>query len=54
MSNKFEILYSIGDHITVNGIRYRIIGVHVYLSERCQTERYYLGNEQWYTIKRSF
>ena len=42
--------YEIGDKIIVGGYEKTIISVHLYLSEKKQTERYYLGDEQWLTL----
>lgn len=45
-------LYEIDEHITVNGENKRIISVHIYISPKKHTERYYFGNGEWLTIKR--
>ena len=42
--------YNIGDKIVVEGYEKTIKSVHLYLSEQKQTERYYLGDEEWLTI----
>lgn len=42
--------YEIGDKIIVGGYEKTVQSVHIYLSERRQTERYYLGNHQWLTL----
>ena len=42
--------YNIGDKIVVEGYERTIISVHLYLSEKKQTERYYLGDGQWLTL----
>lgn len=42
--------YEIGDKIIVGGYEKTIISVHLYLSEKKQTERYYLGDAEWLTI----
>lgn len=44
-------MHDIGDYIPFEGKIYKIISVHVYRSENVLTERYYLGNETWCTIK---
>ena len=37
---------------TVGDLKDKIRGIHSYVSENgVQTERYFLGNEQWVTIK---
>ena len=37
---------------TVGDLKDKIRGIHIYVSENgVQTERYFLGNEQWVTIK---
>lgn len=43
--------YEIGDKLTINGERYKIRAVHIYVSNEKQTERYYLGDAKWLTIK---
>ena len=43
--------YNIGDKIEVEGGEYEIISVHLYESENKHTERYYLGDEKWVTLK---
>lgn len=43
--------FEIGDTIMVNGETEVIISVHLYCSENVLTERYYLGNGKWHTIK---
>lgn len=49
----FDTLYNIGDVILDNkGQEKEIMGVHVWLSDNKQTERYFFGNAQWRTIKR--
>ena len=49
-----DVLYNIGDEITdMNGEKMEIKGVHIWVSDHRQTERYYLGDETWLTIKRS-
>lgn len=50
---KIETLYDIGDEIIdKNGEKKEVIGVHIWVSDYKQTERYYLGNDTWLTIKR--
>ena len=43
--------YSIGDFIHFRGKKYKIISVHLYESKNKHTERYYLGNQLWVTLK---
>jgi hypothetical protein len=43
--------YNIGDHIECEGVRYKIRSAHIYESEKKHTERYYLGDKKWITIK---
>jgi hypothetical protein len=43
--------YDIGDKIEVEGVDYEIISVHLYESAEKHTERYYLGDEKWITLK---
>lgn len=43
--------YNIGDTLTVNGVDYEIISMHIYESEHTHTERYYLGHELWITLE---
>ena len=45
-------LYNIGDTLLIDGVYRKIVSVHCYYSDNCQTERYYLGNGLWHTIKR--
>jgi hypothetical protein len=42
--------YNIGDKLYINGETREIRGVHIYFSDNKQTERYYLGNQEWLTI----
>jgi hypothetical protein len=49
---KIETTYNLGDKITIGGCEYKILGMHLYLSERCRTERYYIGNQTWVTVKK--
>ena len=41
--------YNIGDKIAVDGEDRHILSVHLYVSDKKQTERYYLGNEELVT-----
>lgn len=43
--------YNIGDKIIIDGKRYKILSVHLYESNYTHTERYYLGNQKWITLK---
>lgn len=47
---KFPTLYSIGDYIHLSGKSFKVLAVHIYLSEKKHTERYYLGDKKWITI----
>ena len=51
--NEMSIItrYNIGDTIEVEGQTYKIIAIHLYQGETTHTERYYLGDEKWVTIK---
>ena len=42
--------YNIGDKLFIDGCEMKIKGVHIYLSDDNQTERYYLGDGQWLTV----
>lgn len=49
-----ETLYNIGDKITdEHGEEREIVGVHIWVSNHKQTERYFVGNDTWITVKRS-
>ena len=44
--------WNFGEVIIIDGKRKIVRGIHIYISERgIQTERYYLGNSEWYTIQ---
>lgn len=43
--------YSIGDFIEFEGQQYEILAIHLYRSPNKHTERYYLGDEKWFTLK---
>jgi hypothetical protein len=43
--------YNIGDFIEIEGERCEILSVHLYESPYVHTERYYLGNQTWVTLK---
>ena len=47
-----ETTYNIGDLIVAGGVEYKILAVHLYESKNKHTERYYLGNELWLTIRK--
>lgn len=47
-----KTLFEIGDYMEFEGGRYRVQSVHLYKSENVQTERYYLGDHRWITIKK--
>ena len=43
--------WEFGEEVVINGKTKTIRGVHVYVSDTgTQTERYYLGNQEWHTI----
>lgn len=45
--------YDYGDTLIVDGEEMKIISAHIYVSkEGTHTERYYLGNEKWITIRK--
>lgn len=46
-----ETKYNVGDEIKLGGVTRTILAVHLYKAEDRQTERYYLGQEEWLTIK---
>lgn len=43
--------YNIGDIITIAGVEYEIMSMHIYESEETHSERYYLGRHRWFTIE---
>lgn len=44
--------YEFGENIIIDGQQKKVKAVHIYVSEYgTQTERYYLGNQEWYTIQ---
>lgn len=47
---KISTKYDIGDKLHISGETRKIKDVHIYLSDNIQTERYYLGNQEWLTI----
>lgn len=49
---EIKTLMNIGDNVFFEGRVHKIIGIHIYVSNEKQTERYYLGEEKWLTIKR--
>jgi hypothetical protein len=44
-------LYNIGDKLAIDGEERTIEGVHIFVSNNVQTERYYLGDRCWVTIQ---
>lgn len=47
---EIQTRYNIGDIIVFEGVHYKIVSVHVYESLDTHTERYYLGNNVWFTL----
>lgn len=44
--------WEFGEKIIIDGERKTVKGVHIYVFEQgIQTERYYLGKKEWYTIQ---
>jgi hypothetical protein len=44
--------WEFGEKVIVDGERKTVKAVHIYVSEQgIQTERYYFGKQEWYTIQ---
>ena len=42
--------YSIGDKVTLDGVTYSVVSIHLYIAKDFVTERYYLGSGIWITL----
>ena len=49
---KLNTCYNVGDFLEFNGKQMKIISIHLYESEFCHTERYYLGYGKRITLER--
>ena len=44
--------WEFGEKIVIDGQQKKVKAVHIYVSEQgIQTERYYFGKQEWYTIQ---
>ena len=48
---KITTSYNIGDEIKIGCTAKKILAVHLYISDNKHTERYYLGEREWLTLK---